>query len=206
MSKGGSQFPGETFIRSLLELFFSEQWILKSSRTYWNELQWLVLLQGNILLYTRSLWITAQCRDEWHNLLYSQERGMGPVLLELAKGTAWDSSFWWIAEWKTTKPQQWKTKATACVSPLPRGGVPQSTVPSVNADVWSCHSPAVIPGRQTLVEHSYCSAECQSPFWRCLEWKLGSYSRLEDCVLSVGGLWREKWLIRGALCHSAVNS
>lgn len=184
MSKCGLQSPGEMFIRSLLELFFSEQWILKSSKTCQNELQWLVLLQGNILLYTGSFWITAQWRDEWHNLLYPQEQGTGPVLLGLAKGTAGDRSFWWMAEGKTTKPQQWKTKATACVSPLPRGGASQSTVPSVNADVWSCHSPEMTPGRQPLVEPSYCAAECQSPFWRCFEWKLGSYSLLEDCVLS----------------------
>lgn len=185
MSKWGSQSPGETFIRSLLELFSSEQRILKSSKTYWNESQWLVLMQSNILLYRGSLWITAQWRDEWHNLLHPRERGTRPVLLELAKGTAWDGSFWWMAEQKTTKPQQWETKATACVSPLPRGGAPLSTVPSVNADVWSCHSPAMTPGRQPLMEHSFCAAECQSLFWRCFEWKLGSYLLLEDCVLSV---------------------
>lgn len=132
--------------------------------------------------------------------------GRGPVQLELAKGAAWDGSFCWMAERKTTQSQQWKTKATACVSPLPRGGAPQSTVPSVNADVWSCHSPAMIPRTQPLVEHSYCAAECQSPFWRELEWKPGSYSLLEDCVLCIKGLWKKKWLIWGALCHSAVLS
>lgn len=136
----GSQSFRETFIRSFLELLiFSEQLILKSSKKYWNELQWLVLLWSSTLLYTGSLWITAHWKNEWHNPLYPCERGKGAALLEMGKGTASAGSFWWAAE-INPNPTMRDISHSLC-QPSPHVVLLlRAPLPSVKADIWSRRS------------------------------------------------------------------